>query len=136
MGKIYKHIFLQMDGLVSSFMMFYQRDYVTYEELDMWAKYIENNLLTKYDDVKVISLISNEYTKELIAEYGEEFYDRDQKIGLNNGFDQKVLLRHTVYVPVDVLLTMVDAPQSLDDLKKHIDSLQKEDSKEESCENN
>lgn len=135
MGKINKHIFLETNDLVSTFMMFYQRDFITYDELNMWTKYIENNLLTKYDDVRIITLVSNEYTKDFINEYGEEFYNRDQKIGLNNGFDQKVLLRHTAYVPVDVLLTMVDAPQSLDDLKKHVDSLPKEESKEENCEN-
>ena len=125
----HKYFFLKTSQLVPSFLLTYRRDYVKFDELTNWATYLEDALLNVHSYDRVLLKMGDEETKEFLYE-NKEYYKNSDRLGLIKGFDEEYLRRKVSFMPVDLVISVVYAPNTIEELNEKAEELNKNDSNE------
>ena len=106
-----KHIFVNMDQIIASYMVGFNKRSITKTEISKWSQFLEKTLSN--EDCKVTALYGERYLTELKREdRGFLFNIGESEISLAEGKDFNHLDQQIFsYVSVDLLLGLLNAPE-------------------------
>lgn len=113
--KVKKYMWLKPEHLVPTFLLTYKRDSMTFGELMQWGKYHKESLLKNYNYRAVYLDVTNHDVEDFIED-NEEYFFNSGKVGLIRGYDEMVLRKKIGFVPTDILMSVVNAPETIEGL--------------------